>query len=371
MNWNPEELAHGAEIANRIAECAAQRSAAPPMPAQLPLSLAKASELVEGLHWSANGLLSEGAVAVRQICRGLGFDEHLPFRWRLEHKLVQAHVLNHFCPGSMPVTCGIRRYFSDVPADGYADAVRQVVSEQKVVKRALGYGAPPDGAGEVERIIRAIASDRDRAVADLTDEDWVVQERIPIVEEYRVHSLEDSVVEDLTFARHTGRPVKEQRGAPNNYVRSILGSLPDACVANLVCGWDIAETGDTGFRVIEMNIGGFHPVFQASYQVSGFFQDRLWGPVVVARLIRFIETKYGVRVEFSHGGDDPHNLQGWYRSVEQWSELFRISGRISRLAAEVDGQGGETGRTEARAVHVHGTLVGMLKRLKETVDLVD
>ena len=370
MNWNREELVRGAEIANRIAEHAAPRSLASPASAHPCLSSADASEFVKGLHWSSNGLLSEGAVAVRQICRGMAFDEHLPFRWRLEHKLVQAHVLNYFCPGSIPVTWGLRRHLSNIPAEMYADRVRQVLSEQNVVKAALGYGAPPDSVGEVDRVVRAIASDSGRAVECLADEDWVIQERIPIVEEYRVHSIEDRAVEDLTFSRHSGRPVKAQRGGSTSYVQSLLDRLPNACVANLVCGWDIADTGDGGFRVIEMNIGGFHPVYQASYQVSGFFQDRSWGPVVVARLIRFIETRYGVQVQFRYG-DDPCNLQGWYRSVEQWAEIFRISGRIHRLATEVDGQAGEKGRTEERAVHVHGTLVRILKRLKNTVDLVD
>jgi hypothetical protein len=145
--------------------------------------------------------------------------------------------------------------------------VRQVLSERKVLKRALGYGASPGSTGDVDQVIRAVLSDREGAMTRLTDEEWIIQERIPIIEEYRVHSFEDSVVEDLTFSRHSGRPVKAQRGGPNNYVRSLLDRLPSGCVANLVCGWDIADTGEGGFRVIEMNIGGFHPVFQASYQV--------------------------------------------------------------------------------------------------------
>jgi hypothetical protein len=107
------------------------------------------------------------------------------------------------------------------------------------------------------------------------------------------------------------------------------------------------------------------------YQVSGFFQDLSWGPVVVARLIRFIEGKYDVRAKFIYDGDDPYDLQGWYRSVERWSELFRISGRISRLAAEIAGPAGVKGRSEARAVLVHGTLMRVVGRLKETMDLLD
>src|ERR1700722_8233509 len=51
-------------------------------------------------------------VPIRHLMVSLGFDEHRPFRWRFEHKLVQALLLNYYAPGSIPVTRGLSRLFS-------------------------------------------------------------------------------------------------------------------------------------------------------------------------------------------------------------------------------------------------------------------
>ena len=48
----------------------------------------------------------------------------------------------------------------------------------------------------------------------LTDEEFIVQELKNIRREYRVHTIEDSVIEDLTVHRHQGSVRPGEREAP-------------------------------------------------------------------------------------------------------------------------------------------------------------
>src|SRR5204863_4203993 len=70
-----------------------------PAASRLMIDLAEAAPLRDGLM--------EGSLLIRQLYRALDFNEHQLTQWRLEHKLVQALVLNHYCPGSVPVTRGL------------------------------------------------------------------------------------------------------------------------------------------------------------------------------------------------------------------------------------------------------------------------
>ena len=371
MNWNPEEVASAADIADRIAGYAVGRSVSPPENPQLCLSLADAVELADGLHWPPSGVLPMGTLTVRHVCRLLGFDEHLQFRWRLEHKLIQALVLNHFCPGVMPPTRGLYRHFAKDIGRTTSEAIREQLSAYQV-KRTVGYGAPQDSTTDAAEAASAMLSRPDGTPPSLLDEEWIIQEKVPIVEEFRVHTLEDSVVEDLTSSRHSWRIVRSQRRGPNDFVRSIMERLPNACVANSLCGWDVAETGNGDFRVIEANLGGFYPNYRQGYQASGAFQHR-GGPVVIARLMRFLESKYGVQIRFDCSGPDPLRLRAWYSLVEEWTELLRVSDRIRRLFAAGETRQPIDDATESllRIEHAHGTLMQVVKRLSDTVALVD
>ena len=72
----------------------------------IPIALSDAARFAAGMQSTFRALI------VRQLLHALGFDEHRVFRWRLEHKLVHAALLNHYAPDSAPVTRGLGRFVS-------------------------------------------------------------------------------------------------------------------------------------------------------------------------------------------------------------------------------------------------------------------
>jgi len=95
----------------------------------------------------------------------------------------------------------------------------------------------------------------------LTDEEFIVQERQYIRNEYRVHTIEDRVIGDLTVYRHQGSVKSDERHGPNGYVQRILDALPAGITSSSNLGWDVALLDTGSFAVIEVNIGGIHTVY--------------------------------------------------------------------------------------------------------------
>jgi hypothetical protein len=93
--WRPEEIRQIEEVAAEIANCGLPRRR-PPLTSRLDVRLSEALGLVEGLGGSKR------ALPVRQLLRALGFDEARHLQWRMEHKLVQALVLQSSIPEIIP-----------------------------------------------------------------------------------------------------------------------------------------------------------------------------------------------------------------------------------------------------------------------------
>ena len=123
----------------------------------------------------------------------------------------------------------------------------------------------------------------------LTDEEFIVQERQDIRREYRVHTIEDRVIEDLTVHRHQGSVKPGERDGPNGYVQRMLDALPAGITSGSNLGWDVALLEDGSFAVIEVNIGGIHTVYNPGFHASGFFHHRVYGAIYSARLLLFLE----------------------------------------------------------------------------------
>ncbi|MBV9762424.1 MAG: hypothetical protein JO340_17820 [Acidobacteriaceae bacterium] len=281
MSWSDLEIREvSATIAAIDAFASQRRLATPGRP--LRLAVSEIGDLSEGI-WG-----SFPVTFIRHIYRELGFDEHRVFNWSLEHKLIQALVLNHYSPGCMPATRGLSR------SNGAS-----------FIKPTLG-----DSSG-------------DRQPASLLDETWIVQDRVPIATEYRVHSFEARIVEDLTFHRYGKGDIPGERDAPNAFVQSILDRLPDAIVAGSLCGWDIARTPASGFLVIEVNFTGFHPIFNRGFQTSGWFHDADWGALSAARLVRFLEQHCGLEVSILPDAPSLETANRFYASVERSRQLLQ------------------------------------------------
>jgi hypothetical protein len=105
-DWDAEEVREIRSIAAEIESCAARRRRAANKVIHLSLS--------DSLRFSQGMRSTFRALIVRQLLEKFGFDEHRVFRWRLEHKLTQALLLNHYAPGSVPATRGLHRFASKV-----------------------------------------------------------------------------------------------------------------------------------------------------------------------------------------------------------------------------------------------------------------
>ena len=279
----------------------------------------------DGQRFSAGMTSTFRALIVRHLLDELGFDEHRVFRWRLEHKLVQAALLNHYAPGSVPVTCGLGRFASNVGNTDLSAVIDEAFPAGYLIKDVLGHSSGERGvanrAAEVLSLLRC--GNGHGAPTRMCDEQWIVQQRIPMVKEYRVQSIEERVIPDLTFHRFGSGNIPGERDAPNAFIEDLLTRLPDAVVAESLLAWDVALTESGDFAVIEVNFSGYHPVCGAGFQCSGYFQDVPWGASMIARLLRFVEQTRDLSVEIRIDSDKPSRERDFYKEVVRWREMFR------------------------------------------------
>lgn len=316
--WVTQETNQVAPVIREIEACsiARRRNFSEPV---LRLAMSKALPLLDGLAGNNRALV------IRQLLQIFGFDEHRHLRWRLEHKLVQALILNHYCDCEVPITQGLHSYLlSDPPR------VRRLLHDEFpggfYIKQALS-----DSTGEREIVDRThilltrIESGEisPNGCDGVLGEQFVVQERVPMIKEYRVHSIEDQIIEDCTFRRYGRGNIPGERDAPNAYVQGILARLPNGMVGGSLFGWDVGLTEDGRFRVIEANPSGFHPVYKPGFHCSGFYHDMEWGANITARLLRFIEKADQLKVVIEPDVDQPADVHRFYSDVVYWQERLK------------------------------------------------
>lgn len=364
MNLNPLELAE----ARALAECIADQR--PVQQAHrtskvLYLRASESARLLDGVFWSPRfQRRTVEALVVRQIYQLLGFDENYAFQWRLDHKLIQALIIRKFAPDSIPLTCGLYRYVasSGVPVDQLREQL-----EGSFVKRAIGYGASADNRADLELALRAVSEQLPlKQLRTLTDEDWIIQQRLQIAEEYRVHTVEDTVLDELTFVRHSRRPLRNERSGPNEFVGNVSRRLPEALFKNSICGWDIAKLPNGDYRVIEINFGGFHP--GAGFQCSGFFQTPGVGAYVLARLVRGLEAKFGIDFVIEADGSDSE-VRCLYEAIALWTALFRLSRDISDMSHLLERS--VLARQQQRSDTALDVAAEVIKRLAKVVSSIE
>ena len=279
LSWMPPELSRIVPVTASIAASSLPRRRAR-LTSDLTLSLSEAIPLLEGLGGETR------AVLVRQLLGSLGFDERRHLPWRLEHKLVQALVLHAYLPEAIPATCGLNTFLATEPAGSLPNPAY-------FVKRALGDSSGE--SGKLAEIVPAVPRIPPQQWT-LLDEEYIVQQRIPIACEYRVHSLENAVIEDLTFLRYRDGSIPGERDAPNAFVQALLDRLPDAIVGGSLLACDIARIPDGSFVLIEANFSGFHPVFKRGFHCSGYFHDYFSGACDTARLLNYVARTDGVQI---------------------------------------------------------------------------
>ncbi|MGA2218856.1 MAG: hypothetical protein ABSG51_12260, partial [Terracidiphilus sp.] len=317
MQWAQEELRQIGELVAEIGNCRLPRRRSP-LASGLNLRLSEALGLREGLAGSTRALL------VRQLLRGLGFDEHRHLQWRMEHKLIQALVLQSFVRESIPVTCGLNALAVRGDSRGLRQFLASHFPSGYLIKAALGdsSGELPDG-NSAELALIGLESAGPRPSRSLLDESFVVQERVPIATEYRVHSLEEDIVEDLTFRRYGDGSVSAEREAPNAFVRSLLRRLPDALVGGSLLAWDVALQPSGSFMIIEVNFTGFHPAVKRGFHCSGYFHDQHWGACDTARLLNHVARTDCVEVIVEPDAPDYPLEDQFYKQTAFWQLRHR------------------------------------------------
>jgi hypothetical protein len=317
-SWLHTELRQINEVTAAIDRCAGPRRRLP-LSGPLELSLSAAIPLLEGLGAGTR------AVLVRQLLRGLGFDERRFLPWRLEHKLVQSLVLQSYFPGIVPVTTGLDTRVAGIGPAAIREYLTGEFPSGFLIKTALGEASGESRNGDrSEEVLRALAEGTRTAMPrPLIDEEYIVQERIWIEKEYRVHTLEDLVVEDLTFHRFGAGSIPGERDVPNAFVQSVLDRLPDGIVGGSLLAWDVALTPSGGFTVIEVNFSGYQPAYNRGFHCSGFYHDARWGACDTARLLNHVARLDGVDLIVRADAPD-HPLENqFYADADEWQQRHK------------------------------------------------
>lgn len=247
-----------------------------------------------------------GALLVRHLYDALGFDPYRILRYRLEHKLVQASLLERYCHGCLPTTYSLSSIYSANPSLSFAELLCSIENAGFLIKRALGDFSGEEGSFDQLPSLRNLTlSNIGLAVGtSLSAEAYIVQRRLAIASEYRVHSLEDIVIASLSFRRYGAEAAsKAELVLVNDYVQSILDQLPVALVRDSLYGWDVAVTSDGLPQIVEVNSTGFHTAFRPGFQTSGFFQVPSTGIYALVGLLAHIRQHYSVRISVTGAPD--------------------------------------------------------------------
>lgn len=303
MNWNRRESDAIVTLASNLQKDNGLRSHSFPRQT-VRLDVTAAEDLKNGLAEP-----HEGALLVRHLLRELGFDEERLFLYRIDHKLIQCLLLEHYCPGVTPVSIGCSRELSGLSKVEVHQRIESAYREGFFIKPSLSTGGYAinflDSIPEIdlETLISLSVN-----VVPPEAETYLFQKKLAIAEEFRVHSLEDMVISDLTYSRFVPETTDFSRTArPNRFIQEIIDQLPSTLVRDSLYAWDVAFDSTGRGSVIEINPAGIHPVFRPGFQCSGFFQTRSWGVRCLSTLLQHVEETYNIAIdlEFPLNLNDP------------------------------------------------------------------
>lgn len=254
--------------------------------------------LLEGL----SGWL--GAFTVRAMLRKLQIDEHHIFKWRPENKYNQYLILNAYAPGCMPKTFGLTSILRD---KNWISLIRKLIGSGYFIKATLGFGSGRtksfDRTSEIEQILNEHTAhfahvDTEKVLSEkpkIQDEKWIVQKKLRLKKEFRIHSFGKDILYGMTF-RISGAAETGDFDEPQEFTRLMIEKLPESLLKGTLIGWDIGLTKMGKYYVIEANFTGFHPEYHTGFQTSGYFEEAFCGPMLCAWLNAYFRDNYRVSI---------------------------------------------------------------------------
>jgi hypothetical protein len=256
-----------------------------------------------------------GALFIRAILQKLSVNEHQVLKFRLENKFKQYQIFNHFFPGCMPDTLA----FSELLAQSEGEQkIRELFNQGYFLKKTLGASSHTtkswDKTSEFETIARLQGNEHKLY------EDYVLQKKLHIKREFRIHTFSKSVIPALSYTTPTKKNPNFHLNA-ENFVIKVLNSLPNSIIQGTLIGWDIALTEDHKYLIIEANFTGFHPEYLAGFQTTGYVDDPRYGPIICAWLNIFFEKQFGVYIDSIE--DSLFNTYPFYRAFIFYYSLLK------------------------------------------------
>lgn len=243
---------------------------------------------------------NRGVLFIRAILSKLNVDEHHVFRWRLDNKYRQYQILNHYFPGCVAKTFGLSELLAE--NDG-RKKIKELCENGFFVKSTLGHRTGQAGSfdrtAELEDVIKLHQEKENQEKGNQKKEDqteqWILQQRLDLNEEFRVHTFGSDLIYGLTFIMAGLDSSKSS--AAEIFVQKILASLPATILQGTLIGWDVGITNANEYYIIEANFTGFHPEFYAGFQTSGYFGDPDYGSAMCAWLNNYFKNKYHISID--------------------------------------------------------------------------
>jgi hypothetical protein len=259
---------------------------------------------------------SIGVLFIRGLLNLLGINEHHIFNWRMENKFIQYVVLNYYNNGCLPLTISLSDLLNE---KGSLLQIQGLLNNAFFLKATLsertGFTKTFDRTKEFPVIMKML----EKCEAPQYEK-WVLQKKLNIKNEFRVHTFNGEIIPALSFLV---AGVDMSYNEVNCFVDKILHALPKSILQGSLIAWDIALTTDDCFLIIEANFTGFHPDFKRGYQTSGYFQDQIYGPIICAWFNTYIKMRYNVwinRVE-----DSLFKASTFYQAFMYYVNVFQDS----------------------------------------------
>jgi len=257
-----------------------------------------------------------GTLIVRTLLSALNVNEHHVFRWRLENKYRQYLVLNHYSPGCMPETISLSIMLNE---DNGIEKTRELFKTGFFLKASLGECSGKMNTFDRTAEFDAIAHSYQEKQNDSQNEKWILQKRLNLKNEFRIHSFGQDIICGLTFK--TRGPEISDYSIAEDFVKRILEKLPATILQGSLIAWDIGLTHADKYQVIEANFTGFHPEYNYGFQTSGYFQDHTFGAIICAWLNNYLKYKCKISIAPAEN----HLLMGsrFYQAFMFYITLFK------------------------------------------------